>query len=45
VTFAGTSEELADYLKAEEAKWSRVVRDAKIEGVEGPRQRVVGRCA
>jgi tripartite-type tricarboxylate transporter receptor subunit TctC len=31
-SIAGTPEELADYLKSEEVKWSKVVRDAKIKG-------------
>jgi tripartite-type tricarboxylate transporter receptor subunit TctC len=31
-SIAGTPEELADYLKAEEVKWGKVVRDAKIKG-------------
>ena len=31
-SIAGTPEQLADYLKSEEAKWSKVVRDAKIKG-------------
>jgi len=31
-SIAGTPEQLADYLKSEEVKWSKVVRDAKIKG-------------
>jgi tripartite-type tricarboxylate transporter receptor subunit TctC len=31
-SIAGTPEELAAYLKSEEVKWSKVVRDAKIKG-------------
>jgi tripartite-type tricarboxylate transporter receptor subunit TctC len=30
-SIAGTPEQLADYLKSEEQKWSKVVRDAKIK--------------
>jgi tripartite-type tricarboxylate transporter receptor subunit TctC len=30
-SIAGTPEQLADYLKSEEAKWSKVVRDAKVK--------------
>jgi tripartite-type tricarboxylate transporter receptor subunit TctC len=31
-SIAGTPEDLAAYLKSEEVKWSKVVRDAKIKG-------------
>ena len=30
-SIAGTPEQLADYLKSEEAKWSKVIRDAKVK--------------
>src|SRR5262249_19765463 len=30
-SIAGAPEELADYLKAEERKWSKVIRDAKLK--------------
>jgi tripartite-type tricarboxylate transporter receptor subunit TctC len=30
-SIAGTPGELADYLKSEEAKWSKVIRDAKVK--------------